>query len=350
MFENQSRADFIRASFIEQSGWCAKLGCPFMSLLCEGFASAIDRTTLTGNRVLDWRGDPNADALTVRLSGGIHAMVRAGKLPSLASLFPPAPTPKISELVNNLKKSIHERDTELLSWLDEVPQTNEVARSGVLMPGMMFIASKTNMPLELFEIGSSAGLNLLLDFYSYRFGDLCVGPQNAPIRICPIWTGELPPKAEVKVVSRRGADLQPLDAADHLTRERLLSYVWPGQPDRIELLQRALEFASTNKPPIDKENGADWVERLIKPKEGVATVLFHSIAMQYFTEVDNRRVVNHMEKMGRHATQAAPLAWLSYEFEPGTGSAVLDLRIWPDGLSTRLAFAHPHGASIRWLH
>ena len=48
-------------------------------------------------------------------------------------------------------------EPDLLLWLDHPPQTNEVGRSAVLMSGLLVIADLFPQPVELLELGASAG-------------------------------------------------------------------------------------------------------------------------------------------------------------------------------------------------
>ena len=72
----------VREAFAKQAGWCRQLGSPFTALLCESLRDRLDRTTATGARVLDWSGDAVMDALPLRLTGALHALVRRGRLPA----------------------------------------------------------------------------------------------------------------------------------------------------------------------------------------------------------------------------------------------------------------------------
>jgi hypothetical protein len=287
------------------------------------------------------------DALPLRLIGGLQALVRRGRLPALAAAWPPnAAGPDLDE---KLLAALADADAELLPWLDGPPQTNEVGRSGVLMAGLLVIAAETGLPLALFELGASAGLNLRLDAYAYDLGGRRIAPPGAPITLAPRWTGNPPPDAVVSAADRRGVDVNPLDVTHPATVERLLAYVWAEQSERVERLTRALEAAAGDPPPVDREDAAAWTERLVAPRSGVATVVLHSIAFQYFPADRQARIAAHLAVQGATATAEAPLAWLRYELEPEAGAATLRLRLWPGGEDRLLARAHPHGSWIEWL-
>ena len=87
------RAETVREGFREQARWCERLGSRFTARLCAVLAETLDPATRLGARLLAWPGDPMTDALALRLCGGLHALVRAGDAPSLASLYPPTPLP-----------------------------------------------------------------------------------------------------------------------------------------------------------------------------------------------------------------------------------------------------------------
>jgi hypothetical protein len=216
------------------------------------------------------------------------------------------------------------------------------------MPGLIVVAAATGLPLRLFELGASAGLNLRLDHYAYDFNGLKVGPANAPVVLAPAWTGPPPPAAAVTVVARAGVDLAPVDLTRD--RDRLLAYVWPDQVDRVARLDAAMAAFIADPVTLDRADAADWVERRVTLTEGTVTVVLHSIALQYFPAATRSRIMAHLARLGAVATATAPLAWLRFEFETAAAELpTLRLRRWPGGDDQRLARAHPHGASVEWL-
>ncbi len=344
----------VAAAFVKQAEFCRLFAAPLTAATCEAAVFALDSSSATGRAVIGWRGDAVPDALMMRFTGGCNALVRAGRAPELAALYPPAPLSPVAALVDAIRAVLADplRDAELCGWLAGPPQTNEVARSGVLMPGLMVIAAATALPLRLFELGCSAGLNLNLDRFGYDLGGRTAGDPAAAVQLQPAWGGPPPPAAEVRVVKRRGTDIKPLDVADAKVRERLLAYVWPDQPERVARAEAAIALAQALPPPIDQADAADWLEAQVAPQPGAVAVVYHSIAFQYFPSATKARIAAHMVAEGEQATAAAPLAWLRYEMDDASVAALPTLRLtlWQGGTPTEqlLAHAHPHGTFVQW--
>jgi hypothetical protein len=339
----------VRAAFARQAEGAGKLDSPFMSFLCRLLGERLDRSTEVGRRVLDWPGKADAfnDALPLRLAGGLHALVRRGEAPGLADCYPPNPLPDAEVFWAALWPVLAKPD--LLPWLDGAPQTNEVGRSAVLMSGLLVVADLFPQPLELLELGASAGLNLNLDRYGYDLGGVRAGDPESPLQLRPEWKGDPPPDAPVEVAGRRGVDLHPLDVRSD--GDRLLAYVWPDQPRRLAQLEAALAIAAEDPPAVEAGDAADWLEARLDERRspGVTRVVLHSIAFQYFPQGAKARIAAALEAAGSAATFAAPLAWLRYEYQPEDKAITLRLRAWPSGEDRLLARCHPHGRSIRWL-
>jgi hypothetical protein len=344
------RTAAARAALREQAQWGDRLNSPLTGLLCRLLADRLDESTEVGRAVLGWQGDPapDKDNVPARLCAGLHFLARIGRAPELARLYPPARLPDAETLWAALAPVLAGQSDALLPWLDHPPQTNEVARSAVLMAGMLVIAEGFGLPLRLFEFGSSAGLNLILDRYAYDLGGIETGDLGSPLRLRPEWHGAPPPSAKVEVASRRGVDLHPIDV--RADGERLLAYVWPGHEDRRRRLEQALAIAVIDPPLVEQGDAADWLAQLLPKAAGPGAVrtIFHSVAYQYFPSAVQNRIARLIEQLGAASTPQAPLAWLRYEQQPGEPGQSLRLRTWP-GEEVHLAWAHAHGARVEWL-
>lgn len=159
----------VRQSFFEQAQICALLGSNFMQFLCAGLAENLDKSTQTGKRILEWQGDPQpkGDALALRLAGGLHALVRRGEYPELLEYYDNSKVASDASFISHVLSLIAQNDENLLSWLDNAPQTNEVARSSAIFAGLSVVAEQFKRPLGLFELGSSGGLNLQVASFGY---------------------------------------------------------------------------------------------------------------------------------------------------------------------------------------
>ncbi len=345
----------IATAFTAQAGFCRLFAAPLTAAVCEAAALAFDDSSATGRAIAGWPGEPMADALMMRVTGGFNALVRSGRAPELARLYPPAALPSVAALADAMRTVVADgaRDAELLAWLAGPPQTNEVGRAGVLMPGLMHIAAATALPLRLFELGTSAGLNLNLDRFGYNLGGRLAGDPGSPVQLAPAWEGAPPPDEPVPVITRRGVDISPLDITDAATRERLMAFVWPDQPERVRRAEAAIALALALPPPIDRADAADWVEHEVAAVPGSVGVVFHSIAFQYFPAATKARIAAHLASVGSTATRQAPIAWLRYEMDDPAQPHLPTLRLtmWQGGEAEDrlLARAHPHGSFIEWL-
>jgi len=340
-----------RGAFRIQEYYCTQMGAPITALVCAALAEHLTRDSRTGTRVLDWEGEPTRDALPLRLVGGLHALDLASVSPELSRVFSGeiAETGAIGQV---LAHALMTHDDAILPWLDGPPQTNEAGRSGALMVGLIAVARRFGQPLEILEIGSSAGLNLLIDRYRFDLGGAIYGPEDAPVTIRPEWRGSPPPQVPVRFASVRGVDVQPVDVSDPAAAARLRAYVWADNPDRLERLTRAIAMVAAQPVTLEAGDAADWVEaRLAEPQaEGVTRVLMHSVVWQYLGAERQARIRAAMEAAGAKATRERPLAWVQMEPDRVTARQEIFVRSWPgDGEVEKLAQAQAHGAWVEML-
>src|SRR5262249_13695655 len=91
-----------------------------------------------------------------------------------------------------------------------------------------------------------------------------------------------------------------------------------------------------------------WLaRRLAAPLPGVATVVYHSIVLQYLDQDARDRLSVVLTDAGRRASASAPLAWL--RMEPGGEQAEVRLTSWPGGDEHLIATTGFHGHPVEWL-
>lgn len=339
----------LAAAFAYQARSCAALGSPFMERLLTTLPQVWPQTGALAQTCADWPGEigPNGASLPLRVAGGLHALVLSGQSPALAAAYPPQ---NGSDLAGALRAALAEHERFLLGWIARPPQTNEVRRSAALIPAAHVIAARfPGLPFLTSELGASAGLNLMWDRFALETPLGHLGPENPALTLRPDWSGPLPAPAPIRVAQRAGVDLTPLDPRRDDDRLRVMSYLWPDQPERAALTRAAMAALDT---PVDSGDAIDWLARRLPVQtEGAIHLIYHTIAWQYFPPAAQDRGRALIEAAGARASATRPLAWLSLEHDGDAANsrgAALRLRLWPGNLDLLLARADFHGRWVDW--
>ena len=340
-----------------QAGSCGALGSPLYEHLLRRAADDVRAGGPVGAVFDAGTGKGVQDAQALRLMAAVHRLVLAGGAPALARHYPSAggtadPEPAWAAF----RATVAEQAGAVRSLMRLPCQTNEVGRTAALLGGFLDVADRWGLPLRLLEVGSSAGLQLRWDRFHFRTGDASWGDPGSPVQILDHWT--VPPAhldADVHVAERRGCDPRPVDPTTPDGRATLRASVWADQVERLERLDGACLLAGRVPAIVDAEGAGTWAARMLAtPAGGVATVVFHSVVLQYVAEAERTAFLTALADAGRRATDRAPLAWLRLEperldeLDRGTPFCVR-LATWPGGADRRVASSGAHGASVRWL-
>lgn len=337
-----------------QAEHAEKGGAPGTARVIRATLKILDGDTATGRRMANWQGLVVKDAMPLRIAGALHNLVLTGEDERLANVYAGRMTDQaaVDALVCEL---VEKYDARLLPWLDGPPQTNEAGRSASLMAGLLWLAQCVPATFEMLELGSSAGINTMMERYRFELGDVRVGPDDSPMQIKPEWRGKSPPNTELEICSIRGCDVAPVDLTDPEAALRLKSYVWPEAYFRMGRIDAAVALANVKAPDVVKADAAQFVsEALPEPQDdGVTRVLFHSIVWQYVPVDQQESIEAAMAQAAARATPEKPLAWLMLETNRKTFQHELIVRYWDGsdgcGEPNMLACAHPHGAWVEWL-
>ena len=242
-------------------------------------------------------------------------------------------------------------------------QTNEVGRCGFLLPALGVLADECG-PLGLLDVGASAGLNLLLDRYDYRFTTAdghehrVGGPSRVQIDVAITGAAPVPPTMPT-IASRLGVDQRPIDLTDHREATWLEACVWPDQADRFHRLVAAIEIARADPPEVVTGDAVTSLAAGVAHVGAAAhPVVTNSWVLNYLTSAQRTAYLGELEAI---ATER-DLSWIYAEApemipelptapDPKGGDrTVLTLVRWRRGVRTvdHLATVHPHGFWIHW--
>ncbi|WP_260580488.1 DUF2332 domain-containing protein [Sphingopyxis sp. PET50] len=159
-------ADAVRAAFYNQVLYCRANDAPVTARIVAALATLLDApATGFARRIAEWPGAPLADALPLRAAGGLHALHLAGVAHELAPIYADADGINDTAIVAGV---VRRHEATLLPWLDGPPQTNEAGRSSSFIAAMLWLTEQGLPPqFQCLEIGSSAGINLMLARYHY---------------------------------------------------------------------------------------------------------------------------------------------------------------------------------------
>jgi hypothetical protein len=329
-----------------QAEMCGKIGSPLYADLLDRAAENVEAGGPVAEPLRGHEDDPQLSVLGLRLMGAVNRLVLAGREPVLADAYADGDPTRAWEALRDV---VGRNGTELHGLVDLPVQTNEVGRCNALLFGFIAVATATGLPLRLLEVGASAGLNLRWDRYLYTAGNFSWGPANSPVQLELELEGPVPTfPPTVEIADRHGCDAAPIDPMTEAGRMTLLAYIWPDQAERIARMQAALKVASELPVQVDREPAAAWTKRMLsEPTPGQATVLYHSIVMQYLSDEERSVFQDNIKDAGERATADAPLAWL--RMEPGGERADVHLTTWPGGETRHLARVGYHGSPVELL-
>jgi hypothetical protein len=242
-------------------------------------------------------------------------------------------------------------DAVRATMLARSTQTNEPARSAVLLP----ILARLPQPIALIEVGASAGLCLLPDFYGYDYGRRALAPRplsiEAPIFPCAASADTPLPEALPFIVWRAGLDLNPIDAADRAQAAWLETLVWPEQTDRLARLRSALRIAALQKPRVDRGDllGATLAELCALAPKSATLVVFHTAVLGYVADrAERQRFAATVRTLcpcwiANEAARVFPEHASGAGDPPSAGHFLMAVNGAP------VAWTDPHGASLQWI-
>jgi hypothetical protein len=224
-------------------------------------------------------------------------------------------------------------------------QTNEVQRSWALVPA--FLSLVDERPLDLLELGPSAGLNLAWDRYRHVYSTGAFGDGPLELR----GDDRVPPPAPllsrpVSVARRRGVDLNPVDVTTGDGSLLLQSFVWADQTERLARLRAAIDIVRSDPPELIRGDYVRDLPALLADRvPGAQLVVFETASTQYLDRAQRDALYAAMHDAGR----VEPFTFLTTLSNKDADYYTLEAVDWPSGERRAVEHFDFHGAWLRWL-
>lgn len=331
-------------------------GTPLYSRIAEGIAAAPE---LAGLLLIA----PVAQRLPVLLLASVHSLALDEPNSELAAFYPTIagsavdagdPIPAFERFcAGHLQQLSH-----LLATRQT--QTNEVGRTALFVPCFGRLADEAG-PISHVDVGSSAGLNLLIPHYDFAYepgGELRTG---ASVTITCGTRGPVPvPTRRPPIATAIGIDPSPIDVTDPDQRRWLEACVWPDQVERFDRLTGAIALAREVGVNVVRGDAVNDVAAIVERVAEVGhPVITTSWVMNYLTAEARVAFIRELDRMS--ATTDISMVYAESPalcpelpgIPPATGAeqptAVVIVR-WRGGrrVASHVADAHPHGAWMHW--
>lgn len=304
---------------------------------------------------------PEQQQNPVLLFAAVHSLLLAGDGPQLAAFYPNlAATPMATDPYPTFREFVIDHESELRDLISRKnTQTNEVGRCASFLPALGLLAREVG-PLALVDVGTSGGLNLLLDRFSYEYLPGGTVGTHADVHLTCGTRGNVPvPSGIPDIRVAIGIDLNPIDVTDEDEARWLEACVWPDQLDRFERLVSAIGVARSDPPDVRVGDAIEDLTHVID-EAGISghPVVTNSWVLSYLTGEQRTRYVATLDSVG--ATR--DLSWVIAESPAETpelpvptrdadhNHTVLSLVTWREGRreAQRLGTTHPHGFWLHW--
>jgi hypothetical protein len=241
-------------------------------------------------------------------------------------------------------------------------QRNEVGRSALIGPGLAWVAEHVGEPIQLVEVGCSAGLNLLIDHFRLSYGAYgATGSSMSPVTVnCEVIAGHPPIRPTYpQIAGRVGLDRDLPNLLDPDDARWILACVWPDT-DQSARLAAAVRLGQELVPPVRRGDPVGDLRPLL---EDVGPGALTVVTAWTYSRLDPDEREQFLAVVA-DLSHRRPLVWMAADnrgavplVDPsGLGgsdrydSGVLSVSVFDKGHvgSEILALVHVYGSWIDW--
>lgn len=299
---------------------------------------------------------PEGRSVPLVFLAGVHSLVLQQPDHQLGAYYPTcvsdprAPDEELGEAFRQFCRANEARLTDILCH--RRTQTNEIGRCAALYPALARVGERVDGPLAVVDVGASAGLNLLFDRYTYRYGDGTYGAEDSPVTMRTQFTDSTTPRLPASgpdIGSRIGVDVCPLSVTDESDVRWLRALVWPEHTARHDRLQAAIELARESQPELVAGDAIESLPTIVdKVPESQSVCVMNTQTLYQFSDDDRGRFRETLSSI----SEERPIYWLSGEVISITREAPELTCARVDGGPIEpetLAEYDSHGRWIRWV-
>ncbi|MDG2004898.1 MAG: DUF2332 domain-containing protein [Novosphingobium sp.] len=281
-----TEAEHISAEQMERIADSFRAGVEVYARENSPLYSALARLGADDPEIVEMACHAMASAPPVHLFTSVHFMLLGGIDDPLARYFPTLAETPLSpeEAFSHFRRFCLTHRDELLDVMRSRPvQMTYVERCRSVIAPLCHVADLAGEPLNLIEIGCSAGVLLTFDRYAYemREGEK-FGPADAPFMLKGDLTGG--PDLRIPQIGKRiGMDLNIIDPAVEEDRRWMLATCFPELLDQQRRLAEAMDIvASTDITWLEGDALARISEALALAPDPVC--VYHSACLFYWPQ------------------------------------------------------------------
>jgi hypothetical protein len=224
-------------------------------------------------------------AAPMHLFSSVHYLLLQDPSDPLSRFFAtltPSPQPP-EDAFPEFVRFCREHREKILKLLDtRTVQTTYAERCRTVMPLLSRVADEAGEPLNLVEIGCSAGVLLTFDKYAYELehGGR-VGAADAPLTLSLAVVGGRQARIP-RIGARIGLDLHVLDAGSEDERRWLLAFSFPEHREQQAALAVALSVVARTPIRMIEGDALDTLPAVLAETPDPVCV-FHSACLMYWS-------------------------------------------------------------------
>lgn len=275
---DRSALDMVAGAFRASAHIYGQMGTPLYAEFCHGGAEDDVVLALADNGM--------EGAKPSHLFSAVHYLLLKDASDPLARYFatltddPLPPEGAYAELARYARA----HEAELVDLLrSRTVQTTYAERCRAVLPALCEVAREAGEPLNLVEIGCSAGVLLVFDKFAYRYdGGPVIGAADAPFVLEGSFEGEPPQDLFIpRIGTRTGIDLHTIDARSEEERRWLLALCFPELRAEQARLARALDtIAATDIATLEGDGVSRMLEAFARSPDPLC--VFHSACLFYW--------------------------------------------------------------------